>query len=70
MSTSCPGLEAAARAGPGWQYLGVRRGLIRAGAAAVEVSELVLLIDGVEALAAGTARHVLADAIIPFLFLS
>lgn len=70
MSTSCPGLEAAARAGPGWQYLGVCRGLIRAGAAAVEVSELVLLIDGVEALAAGTARHVLADAIIPFLFLS
>lgn len=50
--------------------LGVRRGLIRAGAAAVEVSELVLLIDGVEALAAGTARHVLTDAIIPFLFLS
>lgn len=58
----CPGTR--------WQYLGVCGGLVRAGAATVEVSELVLLIDGVEALAAGTACHVLTDAVIPFLFLS
>lgn len=62
--------EALGWPGAPWQYLGVCGGLIGAGAAAVEVSELVLLVDSVEALAAGTACHMLTDAVIPFLFLS
>lgn len=51
------------------RYLGVHGGLVCAGTAAVEVSQLVFLVDGVEALAAGAARHVLADAVLPLLFL-
>ena len=51
------------------QYLGVHGGLVSAGTAAVEVSQLVFLVDGVEALTSGTAGHVFTDTIVPFLFL-